>query len=387
MRGKTRGFWYGIMILVMSGVVVLPGIVYLPGQQARAVGAPLLLDFPAPIERNIVAVSAVSEVNVVPCGQSIGVLLHAQGVMVVGHAAVEDRSGNNVNPAVDAGISDGDIILKIAGEAVKSEGQVRDIIARAGATGQSITFEVKRGEQIFQANVNPAYCRETQQYRIGLLIKDSAAGLGTLTFYEPGSMTYGALGHIITDNGTQKPIEITDGKIVGASIQSIHRGKRGQPGEKIGSFQDDDREVSGTIFQNTKLGIFGKLQNPPAHSNYSAPIPVSEANHVRKGQAEILTVLKDEQVESFTVEIQKINPQASNNGKGMIIKITDPRLLEQTGGIIQGMSGSPIIQDNKLVGAVTHVFVNDPTRGYAVPAEWMLRESGLLNGTAEGQAA
>lgn len=381
MRGKIRGLLCGIFVLLISGVMVLPG--YFPVRHTLAVGEPLLLDFPAPIENLLpvrsVSVSIVPEIKVVPCGQSIGVLLHAQGVIVVGHFTIVDQSGNKVNPALDAGISVGDIILKIEGEAIKSEGQVRDIIARAGASRQALNFEVKHGDEVFYTKVNPAYCRESLQYRIGILIKDSAAGMGTLTFYEPESMTYGALGHIITENGTQRPIELIEGKIVGANVQSIHRGKRGQPGEKIGSFQEDDQQISGTIVQNTKLGIFGKLQKPPLNANFNAPIPVAPANQIQNGPAEILTVLKDDQVERFNIEILKLNLKSVQDGKGMIIKITDQRLLEQTGGIIQGMSGSPIIQDNKLVGAITHVFVSDPTRGYGVPAQWMLWEGGLIH--------
>ncbi|MDD3654239.1 MAG: SpoIVB peptidase [Desulfotomaculaceae bacterium] len=346
-----------------------------------AVGEPQLLDFPAPIEKILNPVRSTSgglHINVVPCGQSIGVLLHSQGVIVVGHYTIIDQTGNKVNPALDAGISVGDVILRIEGETIKSEGQVRDIITHAGTYSKTINFEVKHGDEVFSTKVYPAYCKETSQYRIGILIKDSAAGIGTLTFYEPGSMTYGALGHIITENGTQRPIDLIEGKIVGAKVQSIHPGKRGQPGEKVGSFQDDEGQISGTIVRNTKLGIFGKLQKPPLNTYANAAIPVAPANQIQCGPAEILTVLHDDQVERFNIQIIKLNLKSIQDGKGMIIKITDQRLLEQTGGIIQGMSGSPIIQDNKLVGAITHVLVNDPTRGYGVPAQWMLWESGLI---------
>ncbi|MDD4168957.1 MAG: SpoIVB peptidase [Desulfotomaculaceae bacterium] len=380
MRGKIRDFLCGILVLLISGMIVLLG--YFPVRHTLAVGEPLLLDFPAPIENLIpvrnVSISILPQIKVVPCGQSIGVLLHTQGVMVVGHYTIVDQIGNKVNPALDAGVSVGDIILKIEGETVKNEGQVKDIITRAGASRQALNFEVKHGNEVFYTKVNPVYCRETLQYLIGVLIKDSAAGMGTLTFYEPQSMTYGALGHIITENGTQRPVEIIEGKIVGANVQSIHRGKRGQPGEKIGSFQEDEGQISGSIVQNTKLGIFGKLQKPPLDAESNAPIPVATVNQIQNGPAEILTVLKDNQVERFDIEILKLNLK-SQDGKGMVIKITDQRLLEQTGGIIQGMSGSPIIQDNKLVGAITHVFVNDPTRGYGVPAQWMLWEGGLAH--------
>lgn len=429
MRGRTRGFLYGILIF-LSGMLTyqVQGNMLPPERHSVAVGEPLKLNFPAPFGKSLKAqicgneadllkfkegsgtkdfdpgagpvasepgqiqvrlslfgvipvrdmiVSVVPQVKVIPGGQSIGVLLHSQGVIVVGHSAVRDEAGVSVNPAADAGIKAGDIILKIDGEAVRSDGQVRDMVARAGAAGQSLALEVKRGEEIFSTKINPVFCKETLNYRVGLMIRDSAAGVGTLTFYEPGSMAYGALGHIITDIGTTRPVELSDGKIVGASVQGIHRGKRGQPGEKIGMFQGDKR-INGTITRNTKLGIFGCLQKPLENPAYGQPIPVAMADQIHEGQAEILTVLKGEKVEKFSIEIVKINTQARQDGKGLVLKITDQRLLEQTGGIIQGMSGSPIIQDDRLVGAVTHVFVNDPTKGYGVPAEWMLWEAEML---------
>jgi len=392
LRGKIRGFWRGILVF-LAFMPVFQGFMFLPGRLPVAVREPPGLNFPAPFEerfklqsnlnlyelvpRREVVASVLPQIKVIPGGQSIGVLLHSQGVIVVGHSAILDQAGNKVNPAIDAGINDGDVILKINGEPIKSEGQVRDMVARAGASGQPLVLEVKRGETIFETKIDPVYCKETMQYRIGLLIRDSAVGLGTLTFYDPESMTYGALGHVVTDMGAARPIELSDGKIVGASVQAIHRGKRGQPGEKVGMFRDDG-QINGSITRNTRLGIFGYLQKPPENASFNEPIMVAPASQIREGQAEMLTVLKEDKVEKFSIEILKLNPQAVHDGKGMVIKVTDQRLLNQTGGIIQGMSGSPIIQDNKLVGAVTHVFVNDPARGYGVPLEWMLWEAGLL---------
>lgn len=417
------------MLIFLSGLLTyqVQGILLLPERHSVAVGEPLKLNFPAPFEKTLKAkifgnedllqfnescgakdfalgsgpvasgpgqlqvrlslfgvipvrdmlVNVVPQVKVIPGGQSIGVLLHSQGVIVVGLSALLDEAGNKVNPAADAGIKEGDVILKIDGEAVRSDGQVRDMVARAGTAGQPLTMEVKHKEDVFTAKLKPVFCKETLRYRVGLMIRDSAAGVGTLTFYEPDSMIYGALGHVITDIGTSRPVELSDGKIVGASVQGIHRGKRGQPGEKIGMFQGDKR-VNGTITRNTKLGIFGSLQKPLENPAFGEPITVAMADQIHEGQAEILTVLNGEKVEKFSIEIIKVNPRARQDGKGLVLKITDQRLLEQTGGIIQGMSGSPIIQDDRLVGAVTHVFVNDPTKGFGVPAEWMLWEAEIL---------
>lgn len=409
MREKKRGLLSGIFLFVF-GILIWSGFLP-PAGWHDAASEPPRLDFPVPAHLNNLKTQLSEEyagfrqvlawpgpnqrlnlfggihsrnagasehslIEVVPGGQSIGVLLRAQGVIVVGQAAIRDSSGNTFNPAVDAGVSVGDIILKIDDEEVNSEGQVRDLVNRAGDAGQRLRLEVKRGEEIFKAAINPVYCPDTARYRIGLLVKDSAAGLGTLTFYEPESATFGALGHIITDMETAQPFNLSGGKIVGASVQTIHPGKRGQPGEKIGVFHSD-KQLGGTILRNTKLGIFGSLHKPPVNAG-SGLMPVAPADQIRAGEAEILTVLKGEQIEKFSAEILKLNLKAAPDGKGMIIKISDPRLLEQTGGIVQGMSGSPIIQDGRLVGAVTHVFVNDPTRGYGVPVEWMLWEAEIL---------
>lgn len=390
MRGEKRGLLNNLC-LFLSKTLIIYCFLFSSGWYV-AVSEPLKLNIPVPIYcNNIIAqlhqglfndeqespVNIVPQVRVVPGGQSIGVLLRSQGVIVVGYSIIQDQSGNKVNPAGEAGIVIGDVILKINGEDVRSQGQVRDLAASAGASGQALNLEVKRGGDIFYTKINPVYCTENSRYRIGLLIKDSAAGLGTLTFYEPETGIYGALGHVITDVGSTEPFDLSEGKIIGASVQAIHPGKRGLPGEKIGIFQDD-KQINGTISRNTKLGIFGNLHNPLVGNGDNTLMTVAPASQIHEGAAEILTVLKDEQVEKFSVEIMKINLKATQDGKGIIIKITDPGLLEQTGGIIQGMSGSPIIQDGSLVGAVTHVFVNDPTRGYGVPVEWMLREAEIF---------
>ncbi len=418
MRGKYKGFLWSILFF-LSGLLSyqVQNIMLVPDRQSVAVGEPLKINFPAPLQKTLkaqvfggsdyfdpvsgpvasqpgelqvrlslfgvvhvrdVLVSVLPQVKVIPGGQSIGVLLHSQGVIVVGHSAVLEESGREVKPAEEAGIIEGDIILKINNETVQSDTHVRDMVAKAGAAGQPLLIEVKREGELFTKEVKPSLCSETQQYRLGLLIRDGTAGIGTLTFYEPESMVYGALGHLITDLGSTQPVELFDGEIVDANVQGIHRGKRGQPGEKIGMFPGD-KKVSGTIRKNTKLGIFGSLKKPVDNTSFREAIPVAMAEQIHEGRAEILTVLQDDKIEKFEIEIIKINKLVRQDGKALVIKITDQKLLEQTGGIVQGMSGSPIIQDERLVGAITHVFVNDPTRGYGVPVQWMIEESGLLD--------
>lgn len=424
MRGKTYGFICGFLIF-LSGLVTYQaqGTLLPPEKYYMSVGQPLNLKYPASLEKSLklevldnessalitsgpspvalnpgqlkvrlslygvvpvrdMLVSVVPEVRVVPGGQSIGVLIHARGIIVAGAYDVINQDDQKINPASQAGIKTGDVILKIDGKEVRSDGHFKESVARAGAAGQSLAVEVKRGKETFNTSLVPVLCKETSDYRVGLMIRDSVAGVGTITFYEPESKSYGALGHIITDIGTRHPVDLQDGRIVGASVQGITKGKRGQPGEKIGMLEGE-KLLSGDISRNTKLGIFGNLQKPIENPVITGPIPVAMTSQIHEGPAEILTVLNGDKVEKFSVEILKINPQARQGGKALVLKITDERLLEQTGGIIQGMSGSPIIQEERLVGAVTHVFVNDPTRGYGVSAEWMLEDSGLLDDSGQ----
>ncbi|MBO8137278.1 MAG: SpoIVB peptidase [Desulfotomaculum sp.] len=330
-----------------------------------------------------VTVDVVPETKVLPGGQSIGVMLYSHGVIVVGLEAVEDQHGKSYNPAKEAGIKVGDVLLKINNKPIETENQLRKIVSQAGRSGDHVTIKVKRQNKIFSVKVAPVYCEETNGYRLGLLIRDSAAGVGTLTFYHQESGIYGALGHIITDSDTGQNIDLSNGRIFEASIQEIHPGKSGHPGEKVGVLNNSS-ELSGDIRKNTPYGIFGQLTKPISNPYFKEPIPVALPKQIKKGPAEIITVLEDNKMERFKINIEKISRQSRPDGKGMIIKITDPKLLTMTGGIIQGMSGSPVIQymDNGqpvLVGAVTHVFINDPTRGYAVLAEWMVEETKVLS--------
>ncbi|HBC94837.1 MAG TPA: SpoIVB peptidase [Pelotomaculum sp.] len=432
LRGKTCGYICGILIFLSIMLTYqVQGTLLPPEKHLVSVGQPLNIKFPAPLEKGLkmeiinnesdalqenviegdfiagsnpvalhpgqlklrlslygvvpvrdMLVSVSPEIKVVPGGQSIGVLIHARGIIVADTYDVVNQNEQRINPAAQAGIQKGDVILKIDGLEVGSDSQFRDFVYRTGAAGESMAVEVKRGEETFSTTLNPVLCKETSDYRVGLMLRDSAAGVGTITFYEPDSKSYGALGHIITDVNTKHPVDLQDGKIVGASVQGIAKGKRGQPGEKIGILQGD-KLLSGTINRNTRLGIFGNLQKPLENPVFTEPIPVAMTSQIHEGPAEILTVLSGDTVEKFSVEILKINPLVRQDGKALVLKITDERLLAQTGGIIQGMSGSPIIQEERLVGAVTHVFVNDPTRGYGVSAEWMLEESGLLDDSGQ----
>ena len=324
-----------------------------------------------------VEVNVLPSIQLLPGGNSIGVVLHSRGVIVVGNSPILTENQQQVNPAKDSGIHVGDVILSINGILVQSDSEVAEVIDNSGKADEILSILLKRGEEEITVNLKPVLCDDTKRYRIGLFVRDSAAGVGTLTFHDPQSRSYGALGHIITDSDTNQPIDCEQGKIVGAKVSGIQHGMRGQPGEKIGVFIEGD-QVLGNIEKNTKFGIYGKLTAQLPNELYSEAIPVASMNQAQVGDAEILTVVNGQKIERFTIEIQKINLQESPEGKGIVIKVTDPLLLEKTGGIVQGMSGSPIIQNGKLIGAVTHVFVHDPTRGYGCFIDWMLMEVGVI---------
>ena len=324
-----------------------------------------------------VEVDVLPPLKVMPGGHSIGVVLHSQGVIVVGHSPISTGDGEYQTPAKDAGIAVGDVILGINGVPVQSDAQVAEIIDSSGQERRPVDILLKRGESRLNVSLETVLCNETKRYRIGLFVRDSAAGVGTLTFYEPHSHTYGALGHIITDSDTNQPIDCNQGKIVMATVSGIQHGKRGQPGEKIGVFIEEDH-VLGNIRKNSPFGIYGELSGTPPNQLFSDGVPVASMSQVQVGPAEMLTVVDGQTIERFSIEIEKVNLQAMPEGKGLVIKVTDPRLLEKTGGIVQGMSGSPILQNGKIVGAVTHVFVHDPAKGYGCFIDWMLMESGLV---------
>ena len=323
-----------------------------------------------------------SEIQVMPAlellpgGQSIGVSIQAKGVMVVGQAPIKDLEGKTHLPGKEAGIEIGDVILKVEDKEVATDQDVANAIHQAGEKRGIVDVLIKHRDQIVEKQVRPYFCRETGRYRIGLFVRDEAAGVGTLTFVDPVTKKYGALGHVINDADTNQKIEVSNGKVIASSIQSIEKGRKGHPGEKIGSFAANSG-FCGTIEKNTAAGIFGVLNGEITNPYFQAPIPVGWTSEIKEGPAKIYTVVDGEKVEEFEVNIERIMPHRTDS-KNMVIKVTDPRLIEMTGGIIQGMSGSPIVQNGKLVGAVTHVFVNDSLRGYGVFIQNMLKEANML---------
>jgi len=301
-------------------------------------------------------------------GHSIGVLLQTDGVTVVGFSAVTTEQGI-CSPAEEAGLQQGDFITEINDTQVNSNRQVAEVIETAGKMQQDCVVEFTRKGICHTLSITPQFCTDSQTYRIGLYVRDNTAGVGTLTFWEPTSGVYGALGHAVSALNTQTDTET--GTVIRASVEGIRRGDAGNPGEKLGVFLTD--EWQGTITTNSSHGIYGIIPGLPTEETML--LPTAEAEEVQEGAAEIRTVLHGETIERFEVNISKTGNVFGLSNHGLVVEVTDERLLNETGGIIQGMSGSPIIQNGKLVGAVTHVFINDPTKGYGVLIEDMLEEA------------
>lgn len=323
-----------------------------------------------------VTLNFMPEIKVIPGGQPIGVKLYTEGVLVVGFADVDTASGKKQSPAASAGIEMGDSIIEINGTKVNSNSHVSEIINKNGT--DSLNLKINRKGEIRNVNIKPLEAKAKDEYKVGLWIRDFTAGVGTLTFYDPVSGKFGALGHPINDVDTGSLLSVKDGKIYNARIISIEQGVKGKPGELRGIFSEDDE--AGFLRKNTSSGIYGETTNLNglrSREYNHKPISIARQNEVREGPAKILTSIDDSNVKAYDIYIEKLTKQSKPNPKSMIIRITDKSLLEKTGGIVQGMSGSPIIQDGKIVGAVTHVFVNRPDMGYGIYIEWMLQEIGM----------
>ncbi len=327
-----------------------------------------------PVKSSSVTVKSRDYVEV--SGELFGLRLFTEGVMIVGTDEVDTETGT-VSPAKSAGLQKGDVIYSINGTKVKTSQQVSEIFLKAG--GSSMTVEYFRSNKLCSVQFSLAYSVSEGKYKAGLWIRDSAAGIGTMTFYDIGTGMFASLGHGVCDVDTGEILPLSNGDIVSAYVSGCYKGKSGKAGELCGVFNP---EIRGELFCNCETGVYGTAQKISAKSL----MPVAAKSEVKPGKAQIISTVDKNGPEYYEIEITKVTEDSSQN-KNMVIKVTDSKLIEKTGGIVQGMSGSPIIQNNMLVGAVTHVFVSDPTQGYAIFAETMLEKARSVYKEAELSAA
>lgn len=321
-----------------------------------------------------VQVRSIVNQQVLASGSPIGIKLKTDGIVIINVSSVILEDGSKVSPAEKAGLLTGDIILKANGKDLGKIGDLIEIVENS--EGKPIKLVYKRKNTQYSTVITPIKSGDDDKYRLGIWVRDSSAGIGTLTFVDPVNKVYGALGHGINDIDTGSLLQVGSGELLESSIQGIKKGIKGSPGELEGDFLSRPR-VIGDIKLNCDFGVFGNF-NDTSNKKWGRPMQIGPHSMVHEGPAIILACIDGNEVKEYKIEIQKISRLDLNSTKNMVICITDERLLKSTGGIVQGMSGSPIIQDGRLVGAVTHVFINDPTRGYGVFIESMINKSNSL---------
>ena len=314
----------------------------------------------AEVETAMETGAAAQERILIPGGQVVGVALHTQGVLVVAKASRDGAKG---------ALRVGDVILSAQGQEIDSVQMLSDTINAAQADTVELGV-LRRGKAItVQASV-PEDSADGRR-RLGVWARDSTAGVGTLSYIDPVTQAYGALGHAIVDGDTGDMVSVRDGAIMQADVVGVTRGASGAAGELKGSFLKAGKQI-GTLICNRASGIYGRMDVLPQNSLYPQGLPMGMPRDVHEGPATIISTVDHEGPVEYTVEILRCEDAATASRRDMTLQVTDARLLAKTGGIVQGMSGSPIIQDGKLVGAVTHVLVNDPTKGYGIFIENML---------------
>lgn len=301
--------------------------------------------------------------ELVPLGQAVGIKLFSDGVLVVGLSTVDTAAGPAA-PGKTCGLRMGDRITHINGQKVNTIEEAQAILEQE--RDGDLTLQVVREDQNLQLTTRGVETA-SGQYQLGVWLRDSMAGIGTMTFYDPDSGVFAALGHGINDVDTAQLMPLESGSVMEAEVDQVQKGEKGQPGQLQGIFNLE--EDLGVLYANTDRGIFGRMEEDTLTEG-TEPVPVAQAKEVSVGSAVILSTISGDDVEEYTVEIKEIHEKGGT--RNLVLEVTDPRLLETTGGIVQGMSGSPILQNGKLVGAVTHVLVNDPTKGYGILIENML---------------
>ncbi|HAT4309206.1 TPA: SpoIVB peptidase [Clostridium perfringens] len=314
------------------------------------------------------------DIEIYAGGNSVGVRVSTDGVLAVGYSDLTKGNVEIASPAQNGGIQIGDRLISVNGNKIKNSKDLSKKINESKSENVEILLE-RNGEEITK-NIKLSK-NQDGDYKIGLWVRDSTAGVGTLTFYDKESGKYGAIGHPITDSETEKILSIKNGDLLNSSIISIKKGVKGNPGELRGIFSSDKKPI-GNVTGNTQCGIFGSMNTENLKNINNKTYKVGWRDEIQPGPAQIITTIDEEGPKLYDIEIVKLTKQESISTKSMVIKITDERLLEKTGGVVQGMSGSPIIQNDKIIGAVTHVLVNKPEIGYGIYIEWMLKDAKII---------
>ena len=299
------------------------------------------------------------------CGMPFGIKMFSDGALVVAFSDLDTASGTR-NPAKEAGLRLGDVIISVNGVQTRTNEELTQAIASAG--GNTLQIVYRRENVTHSCALTPVKERDGENWRAGIWVRDSSAGIGTLTFVDPQSGVFGGLGHAISDSDTGTDLPLLSGEIVPVTITGCVKGSAGSPGELKGEFTSG--AAVGTVYSNDLTGVYGKLADGVSISG--TELPVANMQEIALGEAEILTTTLGTTPHRYKVRIERVNMTAGDPNRNLMLRVTDPALLSATGGIVQGMSGSPILQDGKIVGAVTHVLVNDPTMGYGIFIENML---------------
>ena len=398
---KYRGRIFGIYLLILLGFagISIPG--YIPDTLSVQQGNPVSIGHFLPVTKKVksgdgtiesfgmlsteecgtyemevrllgiipvkdVTVHIVDDTQVIACGVPIGIYVHTRGVLVVDLGDVETENGKLQSPARHI-LKAGDYILAVNGIEVSEKEELVEAVNASG--GENVTLTIERGGEQIQCEITPVSCGEGQ-WRIGTWVRDDMAGVGTLTYVDSEG-NFGALGHSISDSDTASQVELSDGKAYLVDIVNIVKGEKGNPGELVGQIQYYSQNEIGVIEENNSEGIYGTMEALPEELKNAVPVPVGYKQEIQSGAAQILMEL-DGEFRYYDIEIDSVDLNPSETNKSIRFRVTDEDLIEKTGGIIQGLSGAPIFQNGKIVGAVTHVFVSDPLEGYGIFIEDML---------------
>lgn len=318
-------------------------------------------------------VKVVDNLNFYAGGDCLGFSLRSKGTIIVGGNYILTNDGKK-NPFKDSGLKIGDVIIKLNDFEINNSSDIVSFLESYNGT-DSVNCTVIRENEILSFSITPALDIQSKSYKLGVWVKDTTLGVGTLTFLNDETSRFGALGHAVSIGENKKGYDISDGSIYDCRVIGVKEGESGKAGQLMGTFSEYQKPL-GNVDKNCEYGVFGNLTEDALIEfvEKKSPIEIGGRATVKPGKAKILSCIDGKKIKSYDIEIIKTNFQKSSNEKSMILRVIDAELLKKTGGIVQGMSGSPIIQNGKLVGAVTHVFLNDASKGFGIYIDWMVEQ-------------